>query len=87
MGAEISIPAWALLLCWAVGGLLIGSRWINAKSAHMVLVRPAVGERLQLAIGIAAAGPIVWGAVGWAFIADAVAALRRKLANRGATHQ
>lgn len=87
MASEVAIPVWALLLGWAVGGLLIGSPWINSKSARVRAVRSTLGQRLQLALGVAAAGPIVWAAVAWAFAADAAVALRRKLSNRGATHQ
>jgi hypothetical protein len=87
MASEVAIPVWALLLGWAFGGLLIGSRWINAKSARMIFVRPTTGQRLHLALGIAAAGPIVWAALAWAVIADAITALRRKFASRGTTRR
>jgi uncharacterized membrane protein YczE len=78
MAGEVSIPVWALLLAWALVGLLIGSPWINEKSGRMVLLESTTADRLQLALGIVASGPIVWGAVVAAFIADVAASLRRK---------
>jgi len=79
MAEAVSIPIWALLLAWGFGGMFIGSPWISEKSGRMVLFSATKTDRLQLALGILASGPIVWAAITAAFIADSASTLRRKM--------